>query len=212
MYNKSLISRNLEQALLTMDQEMAEDIIFDSIKMEPPIVTAGELITSTLTRIGDAWEEGSLSLSQVYMSGIICEKIIDKILPPKSPDRKSQPKMAIGVFEDFHFLGKRIVYSTLRASGFELLDLGGGLSLESIVSKVREENIEILLISVLMLPSALRIKKLKEKLADTNVKIIVGGAPFRFDENLWEEVGADYCGKDSSDALEIVKRIVEGNQ
>lgn len=212
MYNISFLSRNLEQALLTMDQDMAEEIIFDSIKLEPPFVTAGDLIATTLKRIGDAWEEGSLSLSQVYMSGIICEKIIDKILPPKSPDRKSQPKMAICVFEDFHFLGKRIVFSTLRASGFELLDLGGGLTLDKLEAKVRSEKIEILLISVLMLPSALRIKKLKEKLTDTNVKIIVGGAPFRFDEKLCDEVGADFYGKDSTDALEIVKGLMEGNQ
>lgn len=73
------------------------------------------------------------------MSGIICEEIIDKILPPSDPQRKDQPKMAIGVFEDYHLLGKRIIYSTLRASGFELIDLGGGLNVELLVSIVEKD-------------------------------------------------------------------------
>ncbi|MDZ7777050.1 MAG: hypothetical protein U5L09_16260 [Bacteroidales bacterium] len=53
---------------------------------------------------------------------------------------------------------------------------------------VHKEKIKILLLSVLMLPSALHVKDLKQKLNGTGVKIVVGGAPFRFDENLWKEV------------------------
>lgn len=199
----------LEQALLSLDQEATERIILEAENASSPIKTAGDLISATLGRIGDSWESGNLSLSQVYLSGIICEKVIDKILPPQSPVRKSQPKMAIAVVEDFHLLGKRIVFSTLRASGFELMDLGGGLSIERIADLVKKEKIKILLLSVLMLPSALRIKDLKDQLKDIDVTIIVGGAPFRFDDKLWKEVGADYYGKDSSEALEIVNKIME---
>lgn len=199
----------LEQALLSLDQEAAERIILEAEMASSPIKIAGDLISSTLARIGDSWESGKLSLSQVYMSGIICEKVIDKILPPQSPIRKSQPKMAIAVVEDFHLLGKRIVYSTLRASGFELMNLGGGLSIERIVELVKTEHIKVLLLSVLMLPSALRIRDLKNQLKDIDVTIVVGGAPFRFDDALWKEVGADYYGKDSSEALEIVHKIME---
>lgn len=209
MDNVKLESKQLEQALLVLDQEHAENIIFKAVKRESPIVTAGELISDTLQRIGVSWEKGELSLSQVYMSGIICEKIIDKILPPKSPSRKSQPKTAIAVLEDFHLLGKRIVYSTLRSGGIELIDLGGGLTIDKIVRFVKEEDVKILLISVLMLPSALRIKDLVKQLTDVDVKIVVGGAPFRFDDNLWVEIGAHYYGKDSADALEIVNKLME---
>lgn len=203
------ISIQIEQALLSLDEEAAVQIIREALNESSPGKIAGDLISATLVRIGDSWESGNLSLSQVYMSGIICEKVIDKILPPQSPIRKSQPKMAIAVLEDFHLLGKRIIFSTLRASGYELLDLGGGLSIERIVDHVKTKEIKILLLSVLMLPSALRIKELKTQLSDVDVTIVVGGAPFRFDNQLWQEVGADYYGKDSSEALEIVSKIME---
>ncbi len=204
-------SINLEQALLSLDIRSAEEIILlSNNETEGNIAkAAGNLISYTLLRIGNLWENGTLSLSQVYMSGVICEKILDKILPPKSTTRRDQPKMAIAVLEDYHLLGKRIIYSTLRASGYELEDLGGGLTVQNLVEIVKKDKIKILLLSVLMLPSALRVKELKQELKDIDVKIVVGGAPFRLDSQLWTEVNADYCGNDSSDALEIVNKIME---
>jgi monomethylamine corrinoid protein len=209
MENLAISINNLERALLSINHEQAESIVRTATSKGSPIEIASELVSQTLHRIGVGWEEGKIALSQVYMSGIICEEIIDKILPPSDHLRKDQPKMAIAVFEDYHFLGKRIIYSTLRASGFELIDLGGGLNCENLVELVKKEEIKILLLSVLMLPSALRIKELKIKLADIDVKIVVGGAPFRFDSNLWMEVGADACGKDSSEAIAIINQLME---
>jgi len=204
-----IYSNQLERAFLMLDKEAAEEILTKALVLGSPIEIAGELVSLTLNRIGAAWEEGKLALSQVYMSGVICEELIDKILPPQSADRKSQPKMAIAVFEDYHMLGKRIIFSSLRASGFELLDLGGGVSIDQLEEKIKKEKIKILLLSVLMLPSALHIKDLKQKLKGTDVKIIVGGAPFRFDSELWKEVGADAFGKDPAEAIKIVSQMME---
>jgi methanogenic corrinoid protein MtbC1 len=211
MDNLILYSNEFERALLSLDRLKSEEIIRKAASERTPLYIAGNLVTHTLQRIGNMWEDGKVALSQVYMAGIICEEIIDKLLPPSSPIRIDQPKMAIAVFEDFHLLGKRIVYSTLRASGFELIDLGGGLKTDQLERIVKDEDIKILLLSVLMLPSALRVKDLRKKLSANDVKIVVGGAPFRFDQNLWLEVGADYCGKDSSEALEIVAGLTGGN-
>ena len=202
-------SNQLERAFLMLDREGAEKVMHEALSVGSPIEVAGNLVSLTLNRIGDAWEQGKLSLSQVYMSGVICEELIDKILPPNSQDRLSQPKMAIGVYEDYHLLGKRIIFSALRASGFELMDLGGGLQTKQLLDIIQKEKIKILLLSVLMLPSALHIKELKRGLNGKDVKIVVGGAPFRFDDMLWKEVGADACCADPSEAIQIVTKMME---
>ncbi|MCF8363960.1 MAG: cobalamin-dependent protein [Prolixibacteraceae bacterium] len=202
-------SKKLERALLMLDKQETKSVLDEALTLGSPIEVVGELVSLALRKIGDEWESGKLALSQVYMSGVICEELIDNVLPPNSAARKSQPRMAIGVFEDYHLLGKRIVYSSLRASGFELSDLGGGLTIEKLVDVVNREKIKILLISVLMLPSALHLKGLKEKLNDQDVKIIVGGAPFRFDPTLCEQIGADAYGKDSAEAIKIVSSFLK---
>jgi len=209
MKNTKHFCDELERSLLLLDKDASEKVLIEASKQGSAIEIANQIIASTLKKIGDDWEEGSLALSQVYMSGVICEELIDKILPPNNPARINQPKMAIGVFEDYHLLGKRIVFSSLRASGFELTDLGGGLTIDKIVEIIEKEKIRILLLSVLMLPSALHIKELKKRLSGVDVKLLVGGAPFRFDENLWKEVGADGFGKDSSEAIQLVTKLVE---
>lgn len=102
--------------------------------------------------MGAAWDDGSVALSQVYMSGRFCEQLVERVLPPSDPERKHQPRSAIVVLNDYHLLGKRIVYSMMRASGFELFDYGR-MDVDQVLAQVRADRIRVLLISVLMLPS-----------------------------------------------------------
>ena len=208
--NQNLSPQAFEKALLDMDRRTAMKILTDACKSIEPIAFVEQVIVPALERIGDDWDKGLVALSRVYMSGRICEDLVDTILPPASPKRTSQPAMAIAVLDDYHSLGKRVIYSSLRASGYELLDLGR-VDVEELVNQIIEQKLRIVLISVLMLPSALHVKQVVERLKQQNhdAKIVVGGAPFRFDRQLWQEVGADATGANISDALKIIHSIME---
>jgi methanogenic corrinoid protein MtbC1 len=210
MYEISSDYHRFEAALLSVDWLAAKDIIARRPEQISAVDYVENLITPALERIGRAWEAGNAALAQVYMAGRICEQLVDEILPPASPDRKNQPKMAIAVLRDFHQLGKRIVYSIMRASGFELIDYGHADE-DDLVRRTAADGVDVLLISTLMLPSALGVKVVRERLQDLGrtVRIIVGGAPFRLDEGLWKEVGADAMGWNASDAVRIVKGMME---
>jgi methanogenic corrinoid protein MtbC1 len=198
----------LEKSLLSLDRVAVEKILMGEDGSLSPLKTIEKIVIPALELIGQGWETGRVSLAQVYMSGRICEEMIDKMLPPSHPDRTKQPPMAIVVLEDHHFLGKRIVYSVLRSSGFELFNYGQ-MDVATVVKSIKADSIKILLISVLMLPSALRVKTLREALDKENceVKLLVGGAPFRYDNQLWQEVGADAMGHNPTDAVEWVKKF-----
>jgi methanogenic corrinoid protein MtbC1 len=170
-----------------------------------------EVVVPALDLIGKEWESGSLALSQVYMAGRVCEQLVDEILPPADPQRKNQPRLAIAVLEDYHALGKRLVSAVLRASGYELTDYGYGVKVDDLVRRVVEDKIAIVLVSCLMLASALRVKDVREGLrnAGSQARLVVGGAPFRFDPQLWREVGADACGATASEVIGIVRDLEE---
>jgi methanogenic corrinoid protein MtbC1 len=201
---------NLQKSLISLDRVAVEKILRSPENNQSPMTMIENIVVPALERIGQGWENGQVSLAQVYMSGRIIEEMIDKLLPTGHRERKNQPPMAIVVLEDHHLLGKRIVYSALRASGFELMNYGQ-MNVETVVKNVKADGIRILLVSVLMLPSALRIKNLRELLNKTAspVKLIVGGAPFRYDSQLWQEVGADAMGINPSDAVELVKKFMQ---
>ncbi|MBT3204799.1 MAG: cobalamin-binding protein [Gammaproteobacteria bacterium] len=199
-----------QDALSSLDKVKADKIFDEALKDDPPIVVVEQIVVPALENIGQAWQEGALALSQIYMSGRFCEEMVERVLPPSDPDRKRQPRSAIVVLNDYHMLGKRIVYSVMRASGFELFDYGR-MDVEELVKRIRTDNLRVLMISVLMLPSALQIRQLREALdtAGINIKILVGGAPFLFDSELWRDVGADAMGKSASDAIQIIETWME---
>ena len=201
---------DLETALLAIDRIRSSTIIRKTCSSGSPVRCVEALIVPALEEIGSRWERGEASLSQVYMSGRICETIVDTMIPDTDPARTSHPRMAIAVLEDYHALGKRIVYSVLRAGGFSVTDYGTGLTVDQLVGNVVRDKVRILLISTLMLPAALRTRDVIERIRmeSPGTRVIVGGAPFLFDPGLWKEVGADAMGHEASEALEIVKKMV----
>ena len=200
---------DLEEALLSVDSVRAGRILRDACAASSPVSCIEALVVPALEAIGKDWEQGRVALSQVYMSGRICEDIVATLLPPGSPERISQPRMAVAVLEDHHTLGKRILLAVLRAGGYEVTDYGSGVTVDGLVESAIRDGIEILLISTLMLPAALRTKeavaRIKEAMPET--RVIVGGAPFRFDPLLWREAGADAVGRSASDTLATVRAM-----
>jgi methanogenic corrinoid protein MtbC1 len=181
--------------------------IFDNSGMQLSDFTE-EILVPVLDRIGERWHRGEISLAQVYMSGRLCEKL----LQDNSAGSNRQLKeigLGVAVLEDFHVLGKRIVCSVLYAAGYGFTDYGP-VSLDDLVEKVEKDKIRILLVSTLMLSSALRVRLLKERLVSKglDVKVIVGGAPFRFDPNLWREVGADATSPCASGVVAVLQNLV----
>lgn len=196
-----------EEALLEMDKDAAFEL---SHQHDNHLTLVEEILVPCLEKIGASWEEGRVALAQVYISAQICEEILVKTLPVIDKSNESTPNIALVLLEDYHALGKMIVKSSLIASGHSVLDLGR-MTVDEVVAAVKKEDIKILLVSVLMLPSALLVKELRKQfdLEHLETKIVVGGAPFRLDKNLWREVGADAYGTVASDSIQIVDRLIE---
>ncbi len=193
-----------------MDSMEARQLIHSAGAMLSPVQIVDSIIVPALERIGARWERGEAALSQVYMSGRICEPLVSNLLPIDSHDRKDKPIVGVTVLEDFHVLGKNLVLSALRASGFNPLDLGR-TDVGQLIQTVIAENVKVLLISTLMLPSALRVRDVCNglKAAGYRAKIAVGGAPFRFDPELWREVGADAGGRSAGEAITITRELIQ---
>ncbi len=205
------MTKSFYEALLELNRIKALQIFKDALKDITALEFIENIMREALDIMGKGWEEGTVALSQVYMSGKICEEIINSELKDFFYEQDEKSEIAIAVLEDYHFLGKRIVYSFLRLNGFSVIDYGGK-SVNELVEAVKRDQIKILLVSVLMLSSALRVKELKKALSDVDVKIIVGGAPFRFDQELWKSVGADAMGNSAQDAVEIVQKMTGGDK
>lgn len=195
------------QSIRYVDRNEASHL-FDMVFKKSGVEGLNLSIIEVLNKIGDLWESDKLSLTQLYMSGVICSEVIDSY-DIETTIISSSLKIAIGVIKDVHTLGKKIIYSNLKSQGFNITDIGSRLSPEDILKIVKENDYDLLLLSALMHGSALYVKNVVELFEKNNIKIpiIVGGAPFRLDEELYKTVSADYTASGPKQLIEIIKGL-----
>lgn len=196
--------------LVRIDRLGAETI-FNAVREQGSMSrTVDQLILPALEMIGNGWEKGTIALAQVYMSSRICEELMTHVPLSSSPKYPDHPPMALAVLEDYHLLGKIIISACLRAGGYSFQDYGR-VTPRELAERIVEDSIEIVLISTLMLRSALRVKEVRDLLeqSGSSTRIIVGGAPFRFDPLLWQEVGADAMGANATEAVAAITSCVK---
>ncbi len=206
---KELLIEQFMQSLLRASKPDAERILHQ-IQAESSFPESVEsIVVTSLERIGHDWENGKVALSQVYMSGRICEDLMTATHPESDGQARISGKCAIAILNDYHMLGKRIVLSALRSAGFNIQDWGR-LTPEQVVSKIEENDTEVALISTLMLSSALCVRDIRTRLDAKGLtcKLLVGGAPFRLDKNLWKEVGADSTANNAMDSIRALSALL----
>ncbi|MCE5296182.1 MAG: B12-binding domain-containing protein [Euryarchaeota archaeon] len=199
--------KELKNALLQIDANTAKDIIYNRMADLPPYDRVQMVISPVLEEIGTGWENGDAALANLYFSSKICEEIVLNLLNGNMNGKEGFPKVAIATLEDYHLLGSKVVRMSIQSTGQKIIEYGR-MDVPGLVDKVCDDGVDYLLISTLMLRSALKVKDLREKLDSKGckVKIIVGGAPFRFDWGLWRRVDADFTASLPLMALEYIKR------
>ena len=115
-----------------------------------------------------------------------------------------------------HTLGKRIVMSCLRAQMMECSDLGVNVPPERFVAEALAQQASVIAISAMMVHTAhgengcLKVRQiLREQDLESRIKIIVGGAPFRFDPLLYQRIQADAWAEDGVRAGKAIVRLFQ---
>lgn len=199
----------LIEALLALDTPRCEALLDQALSERTLAVVADELLTPCLEELGARWERGELALSQLYMGARICERWVGARRAEEASPKAL--KVGVALLHDRHALGLQVVTLALRSAGYEPIELGAG-SAEELHARAKAAGVEVLLVSVLMLASALRVRELRALIdADGEpYKLAVGGAPFRFDSELAAEVGAHAAGDSATSALRIVRELGAG--
>jgi methanogenic corrinoid protein MtbC1 len=205
------LQQEYKSALLSVDRARAEGILREASSMfTSPLEVAELCLAPVLEQMGEAWETGHLALSQIYMASRISEELVERILPPPQEMRGETPTIVLALLEDHHMLGKRLVQSALRLAGIPVLDWQR-VTVEELIARAIKERPDLILISTLMLRSALHVRVVRDALdrAGLAIPIYVGGAPFRLDPSLWQEVGASAMGNNSTEAIHLVLSFLE---
>lgn len=195
-------NRDYKEALALVDLALYEKIPADQL------ITMG--IAENLNKFQKFSDEGYINTSafQLLAIGKISEDSIEKIKPHllKIDQSVNKKKIVIGTIKsDFHGLGIKIIKLFLELENFEVINLGLDVDPEKFIKTIEETNAEYLFIGTMMLHNIIGIKKvgdlLVQKKLRERVEFFVGGAPFNYNYNLVEKVGADDSAEDIYELL-----------
>lgn len=137
-----------------------------------------------MDRVGELYSTGEYFLSELIMSANIFKKVVgilEPLLTKEQQDLSLGPVVLSTPKGDIHDIGKDIVGTLFRASGFEVIDLGVDVAPEAIADAVAESGSKIIAMSALITPTFESMKRAVELLEERNMRkgryVIIGGGP-----------------------------------
>ncbi|MGC8927586.1 MAG: homocysteine S-methyltransferase family protein [Myxococcota bacterium] len=166
-------------------------------------------ILKAMKEVGIRFKSNQIFLPQVMLSAEAAQAAFDVIMgsvPKNSIEKKGRIVIAT-VEGDIHDLGKNLVASVLRNSGFEVIDLGKNVRAKDIIIAARENNVDIIALSALMTTTMGRMRDIVSLLRESGMKVpvMIGGAVVS--DGFAKEIGAHY-GRDAIEAVDIAEKII----
>jgi len=170
---------------------------------------------SAMEVVGKRFESGEYFIPDLFMAGEIIKGISEMVKPllKKGDTSTKRGKVLIGtVAGDIHDIGKDIVTFMLDVSGFNVLDLGIDVPVDTFVEKTREFQPQVVGLSGFLTLAFDSMKKTVEALEQAGlrgkVKIMIGGG--QMDDEVRKYVRADAYGKDAVVAVNLCRQWTGG--
>ena len=176
-----------------------------------PLEVVDEALIPALDIVGAKYEKGTLFLPQLLQAASAAQSAFEEIktaIAQKGEGSASKGRIVLATVKgDVHDIGKNIVRVILENYGFEVLDLGRDVPVETVVDAVREKDVHLVGLSALMTTT---LKSMEETIAalhaaQLDCKIMVGGAVLT--PEYAEKIGADWYAKDAKRSADIAKEF-----
>ena len=176
-----------------------------------PLELVDEALIPALDIVGVKYEKGKLFLPQLLQAASAAQSAFDEIktaIAQRGGAGASKGRIVLATVEgDVHDIGKNIVKVILENYGFEVIDLGRDVPVETVVETVREKDVHLVGLSALMTTT---LKSMEETIAALHAakldcKVMVGGAMLT--PEYAEKIGADWYAKDAKQSADIAKEF-----
>ncbi len=177
-----------------------------------------ELILRSLAEgmdiVGRKYESGEYFIPEMLRSARAANAVMEKLRASMNGrgERVKAGTIVIGtVSGDIHDVGKNLLVTFLRASGYTVHDLGVDVPAERFVQEVEEKKADFLLMSALTTATRYAmqdvIKLLEERGLRDRVRVLVGGVSVN--ERFARELGADGYAKDVRSTISLLRKFSE---
>jgi 5-methyltetrahydrofolate--homocysteine methyltransferase len=208
-YNEAVFETDKQAALEVVNQALKDGLTPEEVVFKL-IIPAVEAMMARIEKDPDS------NLAQHFMTAQIAAEVTEKMLEKFSRPPEVIGRVVIGTAHgDLHSLGKRIVIGCLKSLMVDVIDLGTNVSAERFVDAAVTEKAQVIAISAMMVHTAIgengskRVRALlHERGLEDKIRLAVGGAPYRFDPELYIKAGADAWAPDGVTAAKVIVQLI----
>lgn len=194
-------------------KEPAGELTRALLETMPPMEIINDILIPALDRVGDDFEKGTIFLPQLIQSATAAQAGFEQIKLALSrqaaPQSVSKGKIVIATVKgDVHDIGKNIVRVILENYGYDVIDLGKDVPIETVVQETLRTGARLVGLSALMTTTVVSMQQTIEALRQSGAdcKIMVGGAVLT--EDYAKKIGADFYAKDAKQSADIAKLVL----
>jgi len=202
----------LSQALRDLDENKVNELVEKELAGGGSALDIINACNEGMVAVGELFSKCEYFISQLIFSAEILKGVMKRLEPllEGSVAAGAKGRVVIGTVKgDIHDIGKNIVVTLLRGSGFEVIDLGVDIPAEKFVDALKQSGAKVLGMSALLNFTYPEMKNVVDAVAAAGlrdkVKVIIGGAPVN--EQVREFSGADFAARDAVQGVEICKSI-----
>jgi methanogenic corrinoid protein MtbC1 len=196
---KTELTKSIEAALMEGDKDLTIEMLISAAMEDGFRNVIVNVLEPLLVNWGTRWMKGELSLAHGYLSGKVAEEFF--LVASKSDEFKKEQVQKKGTIvignieDDFHPLGRRLVSTFAKSSGWDVIDLGNDVLAETFIDEALKNQAGIVAVSAMMFTTAKNIASVREEIDRKNLnsqlKLAVGGAVFKLNPDLVKDVGGD---------------------
>ena len=201
------------QALLRGERQVACKLVLDAVQQGTAVRDIYlHVFQRTQYEVGRLWQGNEINVAQEHYCSAATQLIMSQLYPHIFGAAKTHGTI-VGtcVSGDLHEIGVRILCDFFEMQGWHSHYLGANVPTSSVVQTVLQLKADVVAISATITYHVDAVEKLIVAVRSTpecrNVKILVGGYPFKVAPNLWRTIGADGSANNAEDAVLEANRL-----
>lgn len=178
-----------------------------------PMDIVDQILIPSLDKVGQDFETNVIFLPQLIQSATAAQAgfdVIKKYLAKNNDQQTvSKGKIVLATVKgDIHDIGKNIVKVILENYGYDVIDLGKDVPIDTVVRQTIDNHVHLVGLSALMTTTVVNMEATIRALRDAGAdcKIMVGGAVLT--QDFAKTMGADYYAKDAKQSADIAKEVL----
>lgn len=200
--------------LLSGDRHAAANLVLAAAEKGTPVKDIYlHVFQQSQYEIGRLWQTNRISVAQEHFCTAATQLIMSQFYPYIFSTEKNGKRLVVAcVGGELHEIGIRMVADFFEMEGWDTYYMGANTPTDAIIRSLSEKKADILGLSATIVFNKSTMEDLIRQIRVTdsvkNVKILVGGYPFRQSPELWEKIGADGFAADAQEAIKVANSMI----